>query len=106
MAVKTESRRVGARQWKALLVLDDADPQPLTPKEIRMAIGMDQSPAHVRTVLSTLEAHGLVRHACQNSQHTRLSSCLYRITERGQDARLGDQGGLRSASPPLAALSG
>lgn len=104
--MKPESRRVGARQWKALLALDSADPIPLSLNEIRMAIGMDNTPAHVRSVLSALEAHGLVRHACTNSQHTRLTSCLFRITDRGQDARLGDQGGLRSAGAPLAALSG
>ena len=104
--MKTESRRVGARQWKALLALDSADPIPLSPKELQMAIGLDQSPAHVRNVVSTLEAHGLVTHACSSSQHTRLASCLYRITERGQDARLGDQGGLRTSGAPLAASSG
>lgn len=101
-----ESRRVGSRQWRALLAAEQAYPGQVDESRLREAVGRENTPAHVRAVLKNLVAKGLLEREFIPGQGCEPGRAMYRITELGAVARLGDHGGWRGGRQPETALIG
>lgn len=101
--MKGDNARVGLRQWRILLAALDSPHGFVSGKAVREAIGDDLQAGHAKVALSGLLKRGLMSHACPGNCPGMGSTCVFKITERGEDAKLGGQGGWHGGVRPVMA---